>query len=95
LGTGIDFDGPVSTNVPEPSFVSVTDDKVCNAVMSIKSNAARMAEIPWGFIKSLLPVLPDSRFLSHFYLFGISSKVGGLYGAADSKGCCPREIIGL
>jgi hypothetical protein len=31
----------------------------------------------------------DSRFQSHFYLFGISSKVGGFCDAADSKDCCP------
>jgi hypothetical protein len=37
---GIDFDVPVSTNVPEFSFVSVSEEEVCNAVMSIKSNAA-------------------------------------------------------
>jgi hypothetical protein len=30
----------VSTNVPESSFVSVTEDEVFIAVMSIKSNAA-------------------------------------------------------
>jgi hypothetical protein len=31
---------PVSTNVPEFSFVAVTEDEVFNAVMSIKLNAA-------------------------------------------------------
>jgi hypothetical protein len=45
LSTGIDFD------VPEFSFVSVTEDEVFNAVMSIKSNAAGVDEIP------LLPYL--------------------------------------
>jgi hypothetical protein len=52
LSTGIDFDVPVSTNVPEFSFVSVTEDEVFNAVMSIKSNAAGMDEIPLSFVKS-------------------------------------------
>jgi sarcosine oxidase delta subunit len=40
LSTGIDFNGPASSNVPEFSFVLVTEDEVCNAVMFIKSNAA-------------------------------------------------------
>jgi hypothetical protein len=40
LSKGIDFDVPVSTNLPEFSFFSVTEDEVCNAVISIKSNAA-------------------------------------------------------
>jgi hypothetical protein len=43
--------------VPEFSFVSVTENEVCNCVMSIKSNAAGVDEIPLRFIKSLLPVL--------------------------------------
>jgi hypothetical protein len=30
----------VSSNMPEFSFVSVTEDEVCRAVMFIKSNAA-------------------------------------------------------
>jgi hypothetical protein len=45
---------PFSTNVPEFSFVSVTEDEVYNAVMSIKSNAAGVDEIPLSFIKSRL-----------------------------------------
>jgi hypothetical protein len=57
LSTGIDFDVPVSTNVPEFSFVSVTEDDVFNAVMSIKSNTAGVNEISLSFIKSPLPVL--------------------------------------
>jgi hypothetical protein len=74
LSTGIDFDVPVSINVPEFSFVSVAEDEVYNAVMSIKSNAAGVDEIPWSFIKSLLPVLlgtltPISITFVHFYLF--------------------------
>jgi hypothetical protein len=51
LSTGIDFD------VPEFSFVSVTENEVCNAVMSIKSNAAGVDGIPLSLIKSLLHVL--------------------------------------
>jgi hypothetical protein len=52
LSTGINFDLHVSTNVPEFSIVSVTEDEVCNAVMSIKSN-----DDGKDFIKSLFPVL--------------------------------------
>jgi hypothetical protein len=44
LSTGIDFDVPVSTKLPEFSFVLVAADEVYNAVMSIKSNAARVLE---------------------------------------------------
>jgi hypothetical protein len=47
LSTGIDFDVPVSSNVPEFSFVSVTEDEVFNI----------MTMSPLSFIKSLLPVL--------------------------------------
>jgi hypothetical protein len=43
--------------VPEFSFVLVTEDEVYNAVMSIKPNAAGVDEIPFSFIKSLLPIL--------------------------------------
>jgi hypothetical protein len=53
----VDFDVAVSTNVPEPSFVSVTEDEVCNTVMPIQLSAAGVDEIPWSFIKSLLPAL--------------------------------------
>jgi hypothetical protein len=54
LSTEIDFDVPVYTFVPELIFVSVTENEVvCNAVMSIKSIAAGVDEIPLSFIKSL------------------------------------------
>jgi hypothetical protein len=43
---------------PVFSFVLVTEDEVCNAVMSNQSNAAGVDEIPLSFIKSLLPVFP-------------------------------------
>jgi hypothetical protein len=57
LSTEIDFDAPVSTNVPEFSFVLVTEVEVYNAVMSIKSNAAGVDEIPLSFITVLLGTL--------------------------------------
>jgi hypothetical protein len=59
LSTGIDFDVPVSTNVPEFSFDLVTEDEVFNTVMSIKSNAAGGDEIPL-------------RFVDDIYIIGIS-----------------------
>jgi hypothetical protein len=59
LSNGIVFD------VPAFSFVSGTEDKVFNAVMSIKSNAAGVDEIPLSFIKSLLPVLLST--LTHVF----------------------------
>jgi hypothetical protein len=41
---------PVSTIVLELTFVSVTENEfVCNAMMSIKSNAAGVDEIPLSF----------------------------------------------
>jgi hypothetical protein len=36
----VDFIVPVSSNMPEFFFFSATEDEVCRAVMSIKSNAA-------------------------------------------------------
>jgi hypothetical protein len=57
-----------SNNVPigyKISFISVTESEVCNAVMSIKSNAAGVDEIPLSFIKSLLPVLLGT--LAHIF----------------------------
>jgi hypothetical protein len=41
LSAEINFDVPVSANMPEFFFVSVTEDEICNAVMSIKSNPAK------------------------------------------------------
>jgi hypothetical protein len=45
---------PISPNVPEFSFVLVSEDQACNAVMSIKANG--VDEILWFFFKSLLLV---------------------------------------
>jgi hypothetical protein len=99
LSTGINFDVPVSTNVLEFSFVSVTENGVFNAVMSIKSNAAGVDKIPLSFIKSLLPVLLDTLTRVFTHIFTCSEFParwgGGLCGAANSKDCCPPEIFGL
>jgi hypothetical protein len=99
LRTGIDFDLPFSTNLPEFSFVSATEDQVYNAVMSIKSNAAGVDEIPLSFIKSLLPVLLGTLTDLFTHIFTCSEFParwgGGLCGAANSEGCCPHEIFGL
>jgi hypothetical protein len=70
LSTRIDFDVPVSVsaNVPEFFFVSVTDDEVCNAVMSIKSNFG-VDDVTLSFIKSILPVLLGTltHVLNHIF----------------------------
>jgi hypothetical protein len=42
---------------PYLSFFFVTESEVYNAVMSIKSNAAGVDEIPLSFIKLLLSIL--------------------------------------
>jgi hypothetical protein len=84
--------------MPEFSFVSVTEDEVYNAVMSIKSNAAGVDEIPLSFIKSLLPVLLGTLTHVFNHIFTCSefpARWEGLCGAANSKSCCPREIFGL
>jgi hypothetical protein len=95
LSTWIDFDVPVSTNVPEFYFVSVTDDEVCNTVMmSFKSNAAEVDEIPISFI-TLMPVLLGTLTHVFNHIFTCSefpARWEGLCCAANSKGCCPREI---
>jgi hypothetical protein len=59
-------------NVPEFSFVSVVKDEVCNAVMSIKSNAAGMDVIPLRFIDLLLPVLLGTLNNVFNHIFGCS-----------------------
>jgi hypothetical protein len=85
-------------NVPEFSFVSVVKDEVCNAVMSIKSNAAGMDVIPLRFIDLLLPVLLgtlNNVFNHIFFCSEFPPRWEGLCGAANSKGCCPRKILGL
>jgi hypothetical protein len=46
---------PISLNVPEFSFVLVTEDQTCNAVISITTHAG-VGEIPLCFLKSLLLV---------------------------------------
>jgi hypothetical protein len=40
LSVSLDLKVPFSSNVLEFSFISVTESEVCNAVMSINSNAA-------------------------------------------------------
>jgi hypothetical protein len=66
LCTGIDFDVPVSTNVPEFSFVLVTEVEVYNAVMSIKPHAAGVDEIPLSFITVLLGTL--NHVFNHIFI---------------------------
>jgi hypothetical protein len=63
LSNGIDFDVPLTTSVPEFSFASITEDKVCNAVMSIKSNATVVDEIRLSLTMSFLPVLLDFHLI--------------------------------
>jgi hypothetical protein len=46
-----------TNNVPEFSFAPVSESKFCDAVMSIKSDAAGVDEIPLSFIKLLLQVV--------------------------------------
>jgi hypothetical protein len=83
------------------SFLSfrLLEDEVCNAVMSIKSNAAGVDdEILLSFIKSLFPVLLGTLTHVFNHIFTCSefpARGGGLCSAADSKGCCPCEIFGL
>jgi hypothetical protein len=43
------------------------EDVVCNAVMSIKSNAAGVDEILLSFIKTLLPALLGTGTLTHVF----------------------------
>jgi hypothetical protein len=68
------------------TVTTVTEDEVCNAVMSIKSNAAGgVDEILLSFIKSLLPVLLGTLTYVFNHIFTCSK---------FPAGCCPREIFG-
>jgi hypothetical protein len=76
------------------SFLSFRLLRMRYVMLWCLSNAAGVDEILLSFIKSLC-LYCWVRFQSHLYLFGISGKVEGLCGAANSRGCCPREIVGL
>jgi hypothetical protein len=45
-----------TTNVPEFSFATASESEICDAVMSIRLDAAGVDGIPLSFIKLLLPV---------------------------------------
>jgi hypothetical protein len=56
-------------NVPEFSFINVDSNEVNDAVLSIKSNAARFDEIPMSFVKLPLSViLPALIFIITYLL---------------------------
>jgi hypothetical protein len=42
---------------PDFSFATVSESEICDAVTSIRSDAAGVDEIPLSFIKLLLPVV--------------------------------------
>jgi hypothetical protein len=44
-------------NVPEFSFVTVSESEICDAVMSIRSDAADVDGLPLSYKKLLLPVV--------------------------------------
>jgi hypothetical protein len=56
-----------TNNVPEFSFVMVSDGEICDAVMSIRLNATGVDGIPLSFIKLLLPVVLP--VLTHITIF--------------------------
>jgi hypothetical protein len=87
LSTGIDYDVPDSTNVPEFSFVSVTKDEVCNAGVD---------EISLSFIKSLLPVLLGTmtHVFNHIFTCSEFPARWGIW-CCQFKGCYPHKIFGL
>jgi hypothetical protein len=54
-----------TNNVPEFSVATVNESEICDAVMSIRLDAAGVDRLPLSFIKLLLPVVlpvPDPYF---------------------------------
>jgi hypothetical protein len=49
-------------NVPEFSFATVSESEIYDAVMSIRSDATGIDEIPWSFIKLLLPGVSSAPY---------------------------------
>jgi hypothetical protein len=89
----VDFDVAVSTNVPEFSFVSVTEDEVFNAVMSIKSNVAGVDEIPLSVVKSLLPVLLSTLTHVFNHIFTCSEFPRSHQGGGGPLWCCQFQRL--
>jgi hypothetical protein len=48
--------------VPEFSFATVSESEIYDAVMSIRSDATGIDEIPWSFIKLLLPGVSSAPY---------------------------------
>jgi hypothetical protein len=98
LTTGIEFVVSVSTNVPEFSFVSITEDEVCNSMFSINSDAAGVDEIPLSFIWSLFLILLATLTHVFNHIF-ICSEFSAMWRAPAvlpiSKVAVPVEIFGL
>jgi hypothetical protein len=69
----IDFDIPQTENVPEFSFSTVAETDVKEAILSVKSNAAGVDELPLSFIKILLPtILPVfTHIFNHIFTCSI------------------------
>jgi hypothetical protein len=56
-------------NVPEFSFINVNSTEVSAAVLSIRSNAAGVDEIPMSFVRELLPVILPALTQIYNYIF--------------------------
>jgi hypothetical protein len=65
-----------TNNVPEFSFVTVSEGEICDAVMSIKSDATGVDGIPWSLIKWLLPLILPVLTNIFNYIFVISEFPG-------------------
>jgi hypothetical protein len=59
-------------NVPEFSFINVDSTEVSDAVLSVKSNAAWVDEIPLSFVRVLLPVILPALTYIYNYIFTFS-----------------------
>jgi hypothetical protein len=60
--------------VPEFSFATVSESEICDAVMSIRSDAAGVDGVPLSFIKLLLPVVLYLSIFNHIF---VSSEFAG------------------
>jgi hypothetical protein len=77
-----------TNNVPEFSFATVSESEICDAVMSIRSDATGVDGIRLLFIKLLLPVvLPVlTHLINHIFVFSEFPRKLKTSGVADS-GC--------
>jgi hypothetical protein len=76
LNEVVEFAVSRTNNVPEFSFAPASEGEICDAVMSIRSDAAGVDGIPLSFIKLLLPVILPVLTIIFNHMF-VSSEFPG------------------